>query len=162
MRRMGNAERSGGSGRGRVAHGLVPVAGRDPEEIGRAVTPLELLFDLTFVVAVGTAANHFAELLAEGHPAEAVAAFALAMFGISVAWINFSWFASAFGTDDWLHRVLTMVQMCGVVVFSLGLPPSPPRPGLISHPAWSRVRLPPVRGAARGSRAPADANCPGL
>lgn len=44
------------------------------------------------------------------------------MFAISVAWISFSWFASAFGTDDWLYRALTMVQMIGVAVFSLGLP----------------------------------------
>ena len=61
-------------------------------------------------------------MVAEGHAGQAVTAFVLAMFAISVAWISFSWFASAFGTDDWLYRVLTMVQMIGVVVFSLGLP----------------------------------------
>ncbi|MFD4635325.1 low temperature requirement protein A [Streptomyces sp. NPDC058284] len=98
------------------------MTGRDPEEHERASSPLELLFDLTFVVAVGTAASHFAEMAAEGHPGQAVTAFVLAMFAISVAWISFSWFASAFGTDDWLYRALTMVQMVGVVVFSLGLP----------------------------------------
>ncbi|NLU73901.1 low temperature requirement protein A [Streptomyces sp. HNM0575] len=119
---MGNSQHTDGPREGGLAHRLVPVRGRDPEESGRAATPLELLFDLTFVVAVNTAANHFAEMLAEGHPAQAVAAFALAMFAISVAWINFSWFASAFGTDDWLHRALTMLQMVGVVVLALGLP----------------------------------------
>ncbi|WP_240434444.1 low temperature requirement protein A [Streptomyces sp. YIM 130001] len=105
-----------------TAHRRVPMAGRDPDEHERASTPLELLFDLTFVVAVGTAAAQFAELLAEGHVGHATTAFALAMFAISVAWISFSWFASAFGTDDWLDRLLTMVQMVGVVVFALGLP----------------------------------------
>ncbi|MFE4454014.1 low temperature requirement protein A [Streptomyces sp. NPDC056796] len=98
------------------------MTGRDPEEPGRVSSPLELLFDLTFVVAVGTAASHFAEMVAAGHAGQAVTAFVLAMFAISVAWISFSWFASAFGTDDWLYRALTMVQMMGVVVFSLGLP----------------------------------------
>ncbi|MFD7668791.1 low temperature requirement protein A [Streptomyces sp. NPDC059788] len=98
------------------------MAGRDPEEHGRVSSPLELLFDLTFVVAVGTAASHFAEMVAEGHAAPAVTAFVLAMVAISVAWISFSWFASAFSTDDWLYRALTMVQMIGVVVFTLGLP----------------------------------------
>ncbi|MFF3644782.1 low temperature requirement protein A [Streptomyces sp. NPDC002564] len=98
------------------------MTGRDPAERGRVSTPLELLFDLTFVVAVGTAAAQFAEMVAEGHTARAVAAFVLAMFAISVAWISFSWFASAFGTDDWLYRALTMVQMIGVVIFALGLP----------------------------------------
>ncbi|MFD4035518.1 low temperature requirement protein A [Streptomyces sp. NPDC058637] len=98
------------------------MTGRDPEEHGRTASPLELLFDLTFVVAVGTAAFQFAEMVAEGHAGQAVIAFVLAMFAISVAWISFSWFASAFATDDWLYRVVTMLQMAGVVVFSLGLP----------------------------------------
>lgn len=101
---------------------LVPMTGRDPDEHGRTSSPLELLFDLTFVVAVGTAASQFAEMVAEAHAGQAVIAFVLAMFAISVAWISFSWFASAFATDDWLYRVMTMVQMVGVVVFSLGLP----------------------------------------
>lgn len=114
-------EASGARGRG-LAHRLVPMTGRDPEEHTRASSPLELLFDLTFVVAVGTAASLFAEMFAEGHPVQAITAFVLAMFAISVAWVSFSWFASAFGTDDWLYRALTMGQMIGVVVFSLGLP----------------------------------------
>ncbi|WP_308736914.1 MULTISPECIES: low temperature requirement protein A [unclassified Microbacterium] len=45
------------------------------------------------------------------------------MVAIVWAWINYSWFASAFDTDDWLFRVLTMVQMAGVVVLAIGLPP---------------------------------------
>ncbi|MEU6132910.1 low temperature requirement protein A [Saccharopolyspora sp. NPDC047091] len=105
-----------------LAHPRVPMTGRDPEEGGRVASPLELLFDLTFVVAVGTAASYFAETIAEGHVLPAIGAFVLAMFAIGVAWISFSWFASAFDTDDWLYRALTMLQMVGVVVFALGLP----------------------------------------
>lgn len=48
--------------------------------------------------------------------------FGFAMFAIGWAWINFSWFASAFDTDDWLYRVTTMVQMVGVLILALGLP----------------------------------------
>jgi low temperature requirement protein LtrA len=33
------------------------MSGRDPNERHRAATPLELLYDLTFVVAFGVAAN---------------------------------------------------------------------------------------------------------
>jgi len=110
------------AGGGRVAHSRVRMAGRDPGERGRTATPLELLFDLTFVVAVGTAASFLAEMAAGDHAARAVVAFAMAMFAISIAWISFSWFSSAFGTDDWLYRSLTMLQMIGVVVFALGLP----------------------------------------
>lgn len=122
MLRMSNSEHTDGVGGGQLAHRLVPMTGRDPEEHGRVASPLELLFDLTFVVAVGTAALQLAEMLAEGHATQAITAFLLAMFAISIAWISFTWFASAFGTDDWLYRVLTMLQMIGVVVFALGLP----------------------------------------
>ena len=41
---------------------------------------------------------------------------------MSWAWINFSWFASAYDTDDWIYRLTTMVQMVGVLVLALGLP----------------------------------------
>ncbi|MBF6242779.1 low temperature requirement protein A [Nocardia elegans] len=112
---------STGGARG-PAHRLIRMTGRDPDEPGRVSSPLELLFDLTFVVAVGTAASYFAQMVADGHAGKAVLAFVLAMFAIVNAWINFSWFASAFDTDDWLYRVLTMVVMIGVVVFALGLP----------------------------------------
>ena len=104
---------------GGLAHPRQPMTGRDPDEPGRVATPLELLFDLTFVVAVGTAASFLAETLAGGHVVPGITAFVLAMFAISVAWISFSWFASAFDTDDWLYRALTMLQMIGVVVFCL-------------------------------------------
>ena len=98
------------------------MTGRDPAEAHRAATPLELLFDLTFVVAFGQAGDQLAHLLAGGEVAAAIGAFAFAMFAICWAWINFSWFASAYDTDDWFYRVTTMVQMVGVVVLALGLP----------------------------------------
>jgi low temperature requirement protein LtrA len=104
------------------AHSLRRMTGRDPQEVHRAATPLELLFDLTFVVAFGVASSQTAHLLAEGHVGPALLGFGFALFAISWAWINFSWFASAYDTDDWLFRVLTMVQMIGVVVLALGLP----------------------------------------
>lgn len=49
-------------------------------------------------------------------------AFVFAMFAACWAWINFSWFSSAYDTDDWFYRVTTMVQMIGVIIFALGLP----------------------------------------
>ncbi len=98
------------------------MTGRDPEERHRSASPLELLFDLTFVVAFGVAANEAAHFAAEGHWAVAIWGFLFAMMAIIWAWINYSWFASAFDTDDWLFRVLTMVQMVGVLVVALGIP----------------------------------------
>src|ERR671917_2749184 len=103
-------------------HHRIRMGGRDPSEDHRAATPLELLFDLTFVIAFGLAANELAHLLAEGHIGAGLLGFSFATFGISWAWINFSWFASAYDTDDWVFRLATMVQMLGVLVFALGLP----------------------------------------
>ncbi|MFI6425737.1 low temperature requirement protein A [Promicromonospora sp. NPDC050880] len=99
-----------------------PMTGRDPHEPARTATPLELLFDLAFVVGFGVAGEQGAHLVAEGHVAAGVIGFAFSMFAICWAWINFTWFASAFDTDDWFYRVTTMVQMVGVVVLALGLP----------------------------------------
>ena len=98
------------------------MSGRDPDEEHRASTPLELLYDLTFVVAFGVAAEQFAHLLAAGHLASGLSGFSFAVFGICWAWINFSWFASAYDTDDWAFRLATMVQMVGVIILALGLP----------------------------------------
>jgi low temperature requirement protein LtrA len=104
-------------------HRLRRMVGRDPGENHRGATPLELLFDLTLVVAFAQAGNESAHLIAEGHVVAAIWAFAFAVFGVVWAWINFSWFASAFDTDDWFYRVTTMVQMMGVLVLALGIPP---------------------------------------
>jgi low temperature requirement protein LtrA len=97
-------------------------SGRDPEEEHRASTPLELLYDLTIVVAFGTAADQLAHFIAEDHVWAGVGGFAFATFAVSWAWLNYSWFASAYDTDDWVFRLATMVQMVGVIVLSLGLP----------------------------------------
>ena len=98
------------------------MTGRDTAERHRTATPLELLFDLTFVVGFGQAASLTAGLLAEGHVVPALGGLGFAMFAVCWAWVNFSWFASAFDTDDWFFRITTMVQMVGVLILSLGLP----------------------------------------
>jgi low temperature requirement protein LtrA len=98
------------------------MSGRDPHEQHRVATTLELLFDLTFVVALGIAASEFAHMLAEDHVGAGLAAFGFATFAIWWAWMNFTWFASAYDTDDWIYRLLTMLQMVGVIILALGLP----------------------------------------
>jgi low temperature requirement protein LtrA len=105
-----------------LAHRRVRMGGRDPAESHRSATPLELLFDLTFVVAFGMAADELAHFLADEHVRAGLVGFAFATFAITWAWINFSWFASAYDTDDWAFRLATMVQMVGVIILSLGLP----------------------------------------
>ncbi len=97
-------------------------SGRDPSEGHRSATPLELLYDLTLVVAFGVAADELAHFVADDHVASGMAGFAFAAFNVSWAWINYSWFASAYDTDDWVFRLATMVQMVGVIIVALGLP----------------------------------------
>ena len=104
-------------------HGLRVMSGRDPAELHRVATPLELLFDLTFVVAFGVAASQLAHLLAEGHVRAGLIGFGFAVLLVCWAWVGFSWFASAYDTDDWVYRLLTMLQMVGVIILALGLPP---------------------------------------
>ena len=101
---------------------LPRMDGRDPHEDGRVASSLELLFDLTFATSFGLAASQFAHALAAGHYGAALIGFGFAAFAISWAWINFSWFSSAYDTDDWIFRFVTMIQMIGVLVLAIGLP----------------------------------------
>ncbi len=98
------------------------MAGRDPDEPHRASTSLEALFDLTFATCFGLVAVQFSRALTGGHFAAALFGFGFASFAICWAWINFSWFSSAYDTDDWGFRLVTMVQMVGVLILAIGLP----------------------------------------
>ena len=96
---------------------------RDPGEAHRVSTTLELLFDLTFVVAISLCGSQLAHAIASGHAGIGALAFVFAMFGILWAWMNYTWFASAFDTDDWAMRIATLVQMVGVLIPGLGQAP---------------------------------------
>ena len=102
---------------------MARMGGRDPHEQHRAATPLELFFDLTFVIAFGVAGSQFAHEIAEGHFGAGLLGFSFAMFAVIWAWINFTWFASAYDTDDWVFRVVTMVQLLGVLILAMGIEP---------------------------------------
>ncbi|WBU39122.1 low temperature requirement protein A [Homoserinibacter sp. YIM 151385] len=100
---------------------LATMRPRDPEEPGRTASPLELFFDLVFVVAVSIAAVNLHHELTAGHVLDGVLSFAMVFFAIWWAWMNFTWFATSFAVDDWLYRVLTFVQMSGVLVLAAGI-----------------------------------------
>jgi low temperature requirement protein LtrA len=105
-----------------LGHRRRRLTGRDPNEPHRTATPLELLYDLVFVVAFGQAANELAHYVAEDHVWTGVLGYAFAAFAVAWAWISYSWFASAYDEDDWVCRLVTMVQMVGVIILALGLP----------------------------------------
>ena len=106
----------------RTTHTVQRMGGRDPHESGRGATPLELLFDLTFVIAYAAAADELAGQIAHHHTREGLIGFAFAIFAVTWAWTFWTWFSSAYDTDDWVYRLLTMVQMVGVLILALGLP----------------------------------------
>jgi len=102
--------------------GLTPMRPRDPGEPGRTANPLELFFDLVFVVAVSIAASELHHAISDRHATSGLQTYAIVFFSVWWAWVNFTWFATSFGTDDWLYRILSFVQMAGVLVLAAGIP----------------------------------------
>jgi low temperature requirement protein LtrA len=94
---------------------------RDAAEEHRTSTPLELFFDLIFVVAVARAAAALHHELAAGHVADGIVGFAGVFFAVWWAWMNYTWFASAHDSGDVTHRLLTLVQMAGALVLAVGV-----------------------------------------
>ncbi|MBC3842034.1 low temperature requirement protein A [Streptacidiphilus sp. 4-A2] len=95
---------------------------RSRTEAHRASTPLELFFDLCFVVAVAQAGSQLAHALAAGHPGKAISGYAVVFFAVWWAWMNFTWFASAYDTDDVAYRLATLVQITGALILAAGVP----------------------------------------
>lgn len=106
-----------------TTHGWkIPMVGRDPEESGRSATTLELFFDLVFVVAVASAASALHHDLGEGIVGESIVRYAQVFFAIWWAWMNFTWFASAYDTDDGPYRLTTFVGITGALILAAGVP----------------------------------------
>ena len=99
-----------------------PMEPRDPNEPHRAATPLELLFDLSFVVAIAIAAGLLHHGLSAAHVWEAIQGYVLVFFAIWWAWMGFTWFASAYDADDVPYRLKTFTQIAGVLVLAAGIP----------------------------------------
>lgn len=100
----------------------VPLVSRDPEDEHRAATSLELFFDLVLVVAVAFAADHLHGDLVRGEVAGPVLRYLVVFFGIWWAWMNFTWFASAYDSDDVVYRVFVLVTMTGALMLAAGVP----------------------------------------
>jgi len=97
------------------------LTARGRDEAHRVASPLELLFDLCFVVAIAQAGAALVHAIAESHAGEGILNYAMLFFAIWWAWMNFTWFASAYDNDDALYRVVTLVQIAGVLVLAAGV-----------------------------------------
>jgi low temperature requirement protein LtrA len=99
-----------------------PMTARSAHEPHRSATPLELFFDLCFVVAVAQAAALLHHDVAEDHIGAGVLAYLMVFFAIWWAWMNFTWFASAYDTDDDVYRLTALVTIAGALVIAAGIP----------------------------------------
>jgi len=100
-----------------------PMVARDVEEPHRVSTPLELFFDLCFVVAVAAAAGELHH--AEGHPdhlSTDVVSYLMVFFAIWWAWMNVTWFASAYDSNDVQWRISIFIVIAGALVLAAGVP----------------------------------------
>lgn len=97
------------------------LTARGRDEAHRVASPLELFFDLCFVVAIAQAGIQLVHAVAESHAGEGILNYAMVFFSIWWAWMNFTWFASAYDNDDVLYRVVTLVQIAGVLVLAAGV-----------------------------------------
>ena len=94
---------------------------RDPNEAHRAATPLELLFDLITVIAIAAAAAELHHAIAELHNVQGIIGYSVTFFAIWWAWMNYTWFASAYDNDDGVFRMLTFLIMAGAFVLAAGV-----------------------------------------
>jgi low temperature requirement protein LtrA len=113
----------------------VRLGARSVLEPHRSSSQLELLFDLTFVVAIASITGPFVHAITEGHAGAGIGPFLQVFFAIWWAWMNFTWFGSSYDTDDAISRILTLVQMGGVLVLAAGVPEA------LSHGNYTAVTV---------------------
>ena len=98
------------------------MPGRDLTEPHRPATPLELFFDLVSVIAIASAAGGLHHAIAENHALIGTISFIYAFGAIWWAWMNFTWFASAYDNDDVPYRIAVFVMIGGAMLIAAGIP----------------------------------------
>jgi low temperature requirement protein LtrA len=99
-----------------------PMVARDHREPHRQASWLELLFDLSFVVAVAQAAAQLEHAFADGHPGSGLVGYVVVFGAIWWAWVAFTWFANVFDTDDVPYRLSMIVMIAGSLGLAAGVP----------------------------------------
>jgi low temperature requirement protein LtrA len=98
------------------------IGARETDETHRVSTPLELLFDLCFVIAVGQAGQELAHAIGRDQAWHGLISYAAVFFAVWWPWMNYSWFATAFDPDDIPFRLATFAQIAGALVIAAGVP----------------------------------------
>jgi len=94
---------------------------RNIDEKNRTATPLELFYDLIFVVAIAHVAAAFHHDYADNHISHGVISFFMVFLAIWWAWNQYTWFASSFDNNSVRFRLATLWQMVGALVIAAGV-----------------------------------------
>jgi low temperature requirement protein LtrA len=94
---------------------------RNINEENRTATPLELFYDLIFVVAIANVAASFHHDFANNHIGHGVVSFVMVFMAIWWAWNQYTWFASSFDNNSVRFKLATLWQMIGALVISAGV-----------------------------------------
>ena len=97
------------------------LLGRDINEESRSATPLELFYDLIFVVAITNLAAAFHHDYDNNHIGHGIVSFVMVFFAIWWAWNQYTWFASSFDNNSSRFRLATLWQMVGALVLAAGV-----------------------------------------
>jgi len=104
---------------------LNPVVARSKDEPHRAATPLELFYDLVYVVAIAFLAGELHHAITYWHHVEhAILMYLWIFWCIWWPWNTYTFFASGYDTDDAQFRVASFVQMIGVTLVAVGVKPA--------------------------------------
>ena len=94
---------------------------RDINEKNRTATPLELFYDLIFVVAIAHVAAAFHHDFSHNHIGHGVVSFIMVFMAIWWAWNQYTWFASSFDNSGVKFKLATHWQMVGALVIAAGV-----------------------------------------
>ena len=87
------------------------------EEKERHATWLELFYDLVFVAVV----SQLSENLSHDISLAGLLSFIALFIPVWFAWLGATFFATRFGTDDLVHRILTLLQMMGAAAMAVNV-----------------------------------------
>ena len=101
------------------------IVARNINESHRAATPLELFYDLIYVVAIASLAAELHHTITDWHHVgHAVWMYFFIFFCIWWPWNTYTWFASGYDTDDAQFRLASFAQMVGVIIIAVGVKPA--------------------------------------
>lgn len=102
-----------------------PLVARHKDEAHRSATPLELFYDLIYVVAIAFLAGELHHAITEWHHVpHALFMYCWIFWCIWWPWNTYTFFASGYDTDDAQFRLASFAQMIGVIVIAVGVKPA--------------------------------------